>query len=65
LAVLILVGLLAASGLAMVIWPTGFGRFAHELRISIPAQTPATDRVARAMGCLVLAAAAVVLIVWA
>jgi len=58
-----LVGFLAVAGLMMVLAPTGFGRLARELR-GIPGPTAATEKISRAMGIVVLAAAVVVLIAW-
>jgi hypothetical protein len=64
LVVLLLAAMLAVTGLAMVIASSGFGRFAHEVKISMPSSTPSTQRVTRAMGLVVLAAAVVVLLAW-
>ncbi len=62
--VVFLAVLLAVVGLTMIIAPRGFGRLAHELRISVPEPTPASSGIARAMGVAVLAAAVVVAIAW-
>jgi hypothetical protein len=55
-----LAGFLGVVGLIMVLAPTGFGRLAHDLRVSVPSPTPVSARIARAMGLVVLAAAVVV-----
>jgi hypothetical protein len=60
--VVFLAAFLGVVGLIMVLAPTGFGRFAHDFRLSVPETTPVGARITRAMGAVVLAAAIVVVI---
>jgi hypothetical protein len=62
--VVLLAVLLGIVGVGMIISPRGFGRLAHQLRISIPEPVPSSPWLARTMGCVVLAGAVVVLIAW-
>jgi hypothetical protein len=62
--VLSLAGLFAVIGLTMAAAPSGFGRLAHSLRISIPDPSSANEGITRVMGLVLLVAAVVVFIVW-
>jgi hypothetical protein len=55
--VALVIAFVGVVGLAMVLAPMRFGEIAHGLRLSVPAPSPTTARIARTTGaCMVLAA---------